>query len=253
MNKVTSALSSVQRYWLPVAVSLAVLCAILLPINVLTLQPLHHDEALYATWALTIASGDDPWLTDTPIDKPPLYLYTVAGTLRLLGHSATATRIPSMLATALSVMLTFWLGKQLYNNAVGVLAAWLVALSPYTLLFAPTTFTDPMLVTLVLAGCVAAVHNRAGWAGFFLALAVATKQQGIFFVPLPAAVLILVSIHQTTSPSANLSSPTTRVTRLLISFVVAFLLTLLPFLIWDFTRERWYAQARVVLPVARFR
>ncbi len=237
INSIIQQLSRFQDYWLPAIVSLAVLSAILLPLNLLTTQRLHHDEALYATWALKIVSGDDPWLTDTPIDKPPLFLYVVAGTLRLLGPTESATRAPSLLATALTVFLTFCLGRKLYGNGVGVLAAWLVALSPFTLLFAPTAFTDPMLVALVLAGCVAAVHNQAGWAGVCLGLAIATKQQGIFFVPLPMALLMLntkvsgISVTESKSPNKSKIQN-------LKSKIKSLLLTLIPFLVWDFTRSQ---------------
>lgn len=178
---------------LSVALGLALLSPVLLPLNLLASQRFHHDEALYATWALQIASGRNVWLQQVPLDKPPLFLYTVAGALRLLGPTEAAARAPSLLATAVTVGLTFWLGQKLYNQRVGLLAAWLVALSPFTILFAPTAFTDPMLVTWIMAGCVAASHRRAGWAGLFLGLAVATKQQGVFFVPLALALLLSAS------------------------------------------------------------
>ncbi len=255
------------RYGLPTSIGLAILSVILLPLNVLTTQRLHHDEALYATWALNIVSGNDFWLTDTPIDKPPLYLYTVAGAIHLLGPTETATRIPSLLATVAIVFLTFWLGRKLYSTSVGILAAWLVALSPFILLFAPTTFTDPMLVALALAGFVAAVHHRAGWAGMFLGLAITTKQQGIFMVPL-AMTLLLINPHtahnqnQLLHARANESKayakrslwrkPLTfsfsilRLTlyvvranyHLLLIFILTLLLTLLPALVWDVSRNQ---------------
>jgi 4-amino-4-deoxy-L-arabinose transferase-like glycosyltransferase len=177
--------------WRVAAVSLAVMSAILLPANLLVMQRFHHDEALYATWALQITSGADPWLAQTPIDKPPLFLYLIAGVMSLLGTSEAAARIPSLLASALTVGLTFWLGRKLYGNSAGVIAAWLVALSPFTLLFAPTAFTDPTLTTLVLAACLAAAHGRAGWAGIALGLALATKQQGVLFIPLVMGLLMI--------------------------------------------------------------
>ncbi|MCB0182347.1 MAG: hypothetical protein KDI62_29250, partial [Anaerolineae bacterium] len=96
-----------HRYGVPAAVGLAVLVALLLPLNLLANQPLHHDEALYATWAVTLAAGDDPWLSATPIDKPPLFLLLVAGVFRLLGVTETVARLPSLLATAAIVMLTY--------------------------------------------------------------------------------------------------------------------------------------------------
>jgi 4-amino-4-deoxy-L-arabinose transferase-like glycosyltransferase len=173
-----------------ILMGLAMMTAAILPLNLLATQPFHHDEALYATWALEITAGDNPWLAQIPIDKPPLFLYAVAGAMNLLGHTETAARLPAMVASILTVGLTFWLGRTLYNRGVGLLAAWLTALSPFTIAFAPTAFTDPMLTVLILAGCVAAATGGGGWAGVWLGLAIATKQQGLFFGPLIAAILL---------------------------------------------------------------
>ncbi len=258
-------LASPPRHWLAVAVTLAILSAILLPVNLLSTQRFHHDEALYATWALQITSGADPWLAHTPIDKPPLFLYIVAGAMGLLGMTEAAARLPSLLATALTVALTFGLGRKLYGSGVGVVAAWLVALSPFTILFAPTVFTDPLLVTLILASCLAAVYSRAGWAGLGLALAIATKQQGLFFMPLVMALLVSsvkcqVSDRQVASSrvagntfhvserSLPLGRFTYHVLRIthhvsvrslpLRRFLLAIILTLLPVFIWSLTRSQ---------------
>jgi Gpi18-like mannosyltransferase len=230
------------RFWLSIGIGLAMLVAVLLPLNLLATQRFHHDEALYATWALEIASGENPTLYQIPVDKPPLFLYTVAGSLWLLGNTETAARLPSLLATILAVGLTFCLGQKLYNNATGLVAAWLVALSPFTILFAPTAFTDPMLVMLVLAACVAAAYGRAGWAGIFLGLAIATKQQAIFFVPLVTALLIpkvrgwdagVGGQHITTTRHAP--HPTAHT---FLNFFLAIFLTLLPILLWDILRNQ---------------
>ncbi|MCQ3973961.1 MAG: hypothetical protein DPW09_10990 [Anaerolineae bacterium] len=214
--------------WRVTLLSLATVSAVLLPANLLANQRFHHDEALYATWALQIASGADPWLAHTPVDKPPLFLYILAGTTRLLGPTETAARIPSLLATAISVLLTFGLGRKLYGEVVGLVAAWLMALSPFTLLFAPTAFTDPLLVVLVLAACLAAAHGRPVWAGIMTGLAVATKQQGVFFVPLVLALLIY---DLRFTPHA--SHITFHVSR----FTLALLFILLLVLIWNLTRS----------------
>ncbi len=69
------------HFWLSLGVGLAMLVAVLLPLNLLVTQRFHHDEALYATWALDIASGKNPTLYQIPIDKPPLFMYTAAGSL----------------------------------------------------------------------------------------------------------------------------------------------------------------------------
>jgi 4-amino-4-deoxy-L-arabinose transferase-like glycosyltransferase len=209
-----------------ILLALAIAAAMLLPLNLLTLQPFHHDEALYATWSLRIASGQDPWLTDTPIDKPPLYLYLLAGTMHLLGPTETAARLPSLAAAGLTVLLTFLLGRRLYGPATGLLAAWLLALSPFALMFAPTAFTDPLLVALVLGGGVAAAYGRAGWAGLLAGLALATKQQGLFFVPLIAALLLIPP-----DPARPYRSLAAR-------FGLGLLAAFLPALLWDMARSQ---------------
>ncbi len=217
--------------WQLAAVTLAAAVALLLPLNLLGLQPLHSDEALYATWARQIASGQDVWLSHTLIDKPPLYLYITAGAMWLLGPTATAARVPSLLASAASVYLTFWLGRRLYGPAAGLLAAWLMALSPFVLLFAPTAFTDPLLMALALGGAVAAAHGRPVGAGLLLGLAIATKQQGVLFAPLVAGILLLAGGQRTA----------------LLRCGLVLLLTLLPAFLWDAVRAApmgfWAASA----------
>ncbi len=184
--------------WQTAALLLAMLVPVLLSLNLLADLPFHHDEALYARWAWLIASGQNVWLAETPIDKPPLFLYTLAAALRLLGPSETAARLPSLLATMATVGLTFRLGRRLYGPDVGLLAAWLTALSPFTVMFAPTALTDPLLTALVLAGCAAAVEGRLGRAGVWLGLAAATKQQGLLFAPLPLALAAAVYLPRMT-------------------------------------------------------
>jgi hypothetical protein len=101
-----------------------------------------------------------------------------------------------------------------------------------------------MLVALVMAGCLAAVYKRAGWAGFCLGLAIATKQQGLFFVPLTMA-LLMVRVRDQELGARNRRSVVTgntshvsRITYHVSRFTIVLLLTLLPAFIWDFTRNQ---------------
>ncbi|MGD9146956.1 MAG: glycosyltransferase family 39 protein [Anaerolineae bacterium] len=160
-----------------------------------------EDEALYAYWGLQIASGADPMLDEEPVDKPPLHPYLLALSFLLSappsasgvsGGHETAARLPSLLASMASIGLVYALGVALYDDRrVGLLAALLVALSPFDLLFASTAFTDPLMTALVLGALLAAAVDRPGAAGLLIGLAVATKQQGVFFLPLVVAVGIL--------------------------------------------------------------
>lgn len=147
------------------------------------------DEALYSTWARHIASGADPWLAATAgVDKPPLLMYTIALAMHIYGYYEFASRFPSIVASTLTVLLTFLLARRLYSQTPAALfAALLAALSPFAVLYAPTAFADPLLVMWVLA-VLLAVADRPLWAGAAAALAILTKQEAVLL--LPAAILV---------------------------------------------------------------
>jgi hypothetical protein len=161
----------------------------------------HQDEALYSTWALYIAAGRDTLLNGFPVDKPPLFLYTLALFFRLFGPSEVVARLPGVLASTGSVALVYYLALRLYNRPTALVAAALIALSPFNILFAPTALTDPLLVALVLGACCLAVEGRWTWAGVMAGLAAATKQQGLFFLPL----VVGVGLVGTTAGADHLS------------------------------------------------
>jgi 4-amino-4-deoxy-L-arabinose transferase-like glycosyltransferase len=153
-----------------------------------------EDEALYGYWGLQIATGADVMLDYEPVDKPPLHAYTLALSFLALGPGETAARLPSLLASVAGIALVYALGRALYAGpAIGLLAALLLALSPFDLLFASTAFTDPLMTAWVVAALVAAARGHPGVAGLLTGLAAATKQQGLFFLPLVAA---FVALHQ---------------------------------------------------------
>jgi 4-amino-4-deoxy-L-arabinose transferase-like glycosyltransferase len=221
---------------------LAALLAILLLGLLLRLAPwgsnrFFEDEALYAYWGLQIASGADPMLDEEPVDKPPLYPYTLSLSFLLSAPRdnagrESAARLPSLLASMVSLILVYALGRRLFDTRTGLLAALLLALSPFDILFASTAFTDPLMVALVLGALVAAAGEQPGLAGILVGLAVATKQQGLFFLPLIVAVGLLAPA-QTGSKRDVL--PTNRLPGWL-RIALAFILILVGVLWWDLSR-----------------
>ena len=154
----------------------------------LTAHRFHEDEALYASWALLTA--EDPALISVPVDKPPLHIYLLAGFFRLLGPSETAARLSNLLASVISVALLYAVGRRAYDRPTALVATMLYTASPFAILFAPTAFTDPLLVLWMLLGLWAALAGRPFLAGLALGLAYATKQQGVLLAPLVVAVSV---------------------------------------------------------------
>ncbi len=141
----------------------------------------HPDEALFSSWAVKIARGENILLTGLPIDKPPLSIYTTAISFFFFGQTEIAARLPNLIASVISVLLVYQLARR---RGEAFLASTIYALSPFAILFAPTAFLDPAMIMFGLASLVAASRDRMGWAGVLLGLSFATKVQGLFFAPL---------------------------------------------------------------------
>lgn len=145
--------------------------------------PFHQDEAIYGYWALYSRYVDPFFLAVWP-DKPPLFLWLLSAAFTLLGESAAAARFVNIAAGTLTIVVAAALSRHWWGARAGVIAAVLLALNPFAITFAPTAFTDPLLVLCGLLALTAAAHGRLFWAGVWLGAAMMTKQQGVLFVPL---------------------------------------------------------------------
>jgi 4-amino-4-deoxy-L-arabinose transferase-like glycosyltransferase len=188
-----------RRWSGPIA---AVLAASLLRAWPLLDNGLHPDEALYASFARLIASGRDPLLAGVLVDKPPLAFYLSGLSMVALGPSELAARLPNYFAGVVSIALVFLLGRRLYGTGAAHLAAWLLALSPFAILFSITLFIDPLLTALVLWMLWAAATGRWRTLAVAMALALAAKQTAVLFAPLALA-LSLHGLPAAAAPAAG--------------------------------------------------
>ncbi len=185
--------------------------------------PLREDEALYAVWARRAAA--DPFYLSTWPDKPPLFLWLQALALRFFGAGAPGARLVSILASTASLPLAAAAARRLWPRAparAATAAAALLALSPFAIAFAPTGYTDSLLLFWGLLALALALRGRYAAAGAALGAAVMTKQQGLLFVPLIAAVPLV-------QPSARRGPA-------LAALAAGAALLLLPLLAWDAVR-----------------
>lgn len=149
--------------------------------------PLREDEAIYSYWALHATYVDPLFLQVWP-DKPPLFLWLLSAAFHWLGHgpetAAAAARFANVLASTLTIPVLAACARRWWGWGAALVTALLAALNPFAISFAPTAFTDPLLV---LAGSLALTLSVRGnwfWSGLWLGAAVMTKQQGLLFVPL---------------------------------------------------------------------
>ncbi len=175
--------SLVSRPYLLLAV--VVVLAAVLRVSLIAVNRFHGDEALYSYWGLLIASGKDVFLRQGVIvDKPPVFLYTLALFFKLFGPTETAARLPNVLASLGSIVIVYHLSLELADRRLALMSSLFLALSPFDIQFAPTAFTDPLMVCLILTSCLLALKRWPLAAGLAAGLAVMTKPTAVLFLPL---------------------------------------------------------------------
>ena len=172
--------------WLFGVILAATLIGAVLRLPLVSRFPLREDEAIYAFWALHGAHVDPLFLTVWP-DKPPLFLWLFAATFQFGGATPVTARLLNVVLSTTAIPLVAMAAYRWWGKAAAVAAAVALALNPFAISFGPTAYTDPLLVCAG-AGAVALVAwRRFFWAGALLGAAIMTKQQGLLFVPLVAA------------------------------------------------------------------
>jgi len=227
------------------AASVALASSLLLP-N-LGIRSLEGDEGTYAAAALESnqASVVLPLqLHGRPfVNKPPLYLTLLRGSLALGGADEVSARLPSALAGIATIsVLALWLAVH-RGCATGLLGALLLATTPGLLAqsgwhgFRSGT-TDATLMLLVVLAMLALLRSLVAESGFAplgaaAALVAATLTKGLaaaLFVVPPAAVTALRAPH---------AADAQRAARRRLVLALAIAACLLPFLLWLACVESW--------------
>lgn len=148
---------------------------------------LHPDEALFSAFARA-AAVNGGWLLPGPLDKPPLALYASALAQAFVGAGVLAARLPGALAGIALVAAVYGLARRLYGGAgVPLLASLLAALSPLAISYSASAFTDALLLPLAALALTAGAGGRWLASGLLLGLAVASKHQALYYLPLALA------------------------------------------------------------------
>lgn len=142
---------------------------------------LDPSEPFYALTAREMLDRQD---LSTPVifgapqwEKPPLTYWLIVASYRILGESEAAARLPSAVAAILLVLVTYAVGRRLYDRPLTALvAAVMLATAGKTVALARLAFTDMLLalcvwtsvwgVTLVFFG---QRRPALGWAVYWVA------------------------------------------------------------------------------------
>ena len=114
-----------------------------------------QDEAVYASSAVGLATGGG-WLTPKLLGryllfKPPLLLWLSGASLKTLGISRFALRLPVLLAGVLATVLLFLWAARAHSLAAACAAGLLLASNPLWHTFSRVCYTDMLLVAAMAA------------------------------------------------------------------------------------------------------
>ncbi len=194
-----------------------------------------YNEGFYLQMASADAErGVMAWMTAPgDLNNPPLYGLVLTTLFRVFGPGIVIARIASILAAAVGVYYLFLLGRALFTERIGMIAAALYAIMPGAVLVTRNVQMDALFVTLVLAGLyhyVVAIRSGKGRdgliSGVLFGLAVLTK--------LPAVLgLVLLAVWETwrTRGLAWLKAPRVR------ACATACLVVASPWFVWQIVRD----------------
>lgn len=170
--------------------------AFLLRIVALDIRPLGFtwDEAAlgYNAYSL-LQTGRDEHQKITPIIfesfgdyKPGLYVYLAVPSVAMFGLTEFATRLPSALIGSLSVVVIWFLVKELFGRKYGIFVSFIMAINPWSIYFSRGAWESNVMVFLLLLGAVLAIRNRLVLAAIMWGLSLWTYQGAKLVVPLVA-------------------------------------------------------------------
>jgi uncharacterized membrane protein len=149
-------------------VAAALLAAILLLAALLrfpgiTAQSLWWDEVV--SWQQSRLPFAEMLLATAADNYPPLYNALVTLSMAVLGETELALRLPSALLGTLNILALYWVGRLAAGRPAGLLAALLLALSPYHVWYSDEARMYALLAcsATVLAGTVLSFAERPRW------------------------------------------------------------------------------------------
>ena len=190
---------TVKRNELIIAFMLFIL-SILIRATKLSIVSIYPDEVIIwynSCWVL-----HDNWKMSERLLKiyPPLYFYLEACLIRLFGYQLEVFRILPILASSVSVVVLYFLGKSLFRKKIGLLAALLFCFYNYHILFSRISMTDSLVLLFNLLfmyflwrGYEEKRSIYMCLSGFFLGLSINTKYISIVYIPFTILLYIWIN------------------------------------------------------------
>ncbi len=204
-------------------------------LSIYNLEPLFMDTAYYASLGRSIAEGDYLLQVNQMSDKPPLFFYIQALFFKLLGVSESVAVIPSFIGGMMGIGIMYFLGRDLKNSAAGIVAAFLFAISPGSVMLSALGLIDSLFMAVTLLSFWTLFHRRYYWSGLLIGIAFGMKQTVLAFGPLYLLSLLIIEFHHHSGKNAFRI-----ITRSVLQMIPGFFAFFFPILYWGIfiTSER---------------
>lgn len=160
-----------------------------------------YDQFAYDRLALRVINGhgfsfDTDWYPFAHANQPTshwsfLYTLFLSGVYALFGHHPLLARLIQIFVSAIGIWLIYRLGRRLFDDAVGLVAAGLAAGYAYFILFSASLMTQSFYIVAVLASLELALGlvEKSTWRrwallGLVLGVGVLLRQSLLLFAPL---------------------------------------------------------------------
>lgn len=159
--------------------------------------------------------------------RAPLFIYSTVPTVALFGLNEYGVRLSAAFWGILSVLGIFLLGRKLISERLGLIAAFLMAISPWNLHYSRAAFEVTMLLSFVIFGTYFFLKGlEKSWFFIFTALlfglSIYIYSTAVLFIPLWTLVLVVIYKDEIISKEFILKSKS--------SFIIAFFVLLLAIL-----------------------
>lgn len=153
----------------------------------------------YQSWSL-ISTGKDymgntlPFYIQSLTEwRAPLLMYVTAPFIGIFGPTPYAVRLPAALLGVLSIYLLYqFLSKIFSNKTIGLVAAFLLAITPWHIHYSRAAFEVTLLMTLLLAGTNLFINGKIYLSLIPFVLTLYTYSTANIFTPLLILSLYLI-------------------------------------------------------------
>ncbi len=188
-----------REFLVGVAIFLAAL--VIFSVGIRSIGYSSPDEKRYKQSAGEMVESGD-WVTPTyhgrpRFQKPILFYWVTASSMTLFGNNWFGARLPSAVFGAMTVFLTYLLGRGLYNRRTGVSSASLLAISALFFIYSRLSTPDIMMLFFITLSIYIFVKlyfqdgPRLLSPLFFSAIALATLTKGLVGLAIPLITITL--------------------------------------------------------------